>query len=257
MVRDRQDIARYLVARGCRTDLLMATALGDIELVRKYLDIDPACIRMSVPEQYFPKQDSRAGGTIYIWTLGASKTAHQVAREFWHEEIFQLLMEKSSMELKIAQACELGDEAIFNALLEGRPDFVQSLTDDDKRKIANAAQNNNTKALRLMLEAGWPVDVRGQHGGTPLHWACFHGNAEMTEIILRYHPPLEWNDADFNSPPLGWAIHGSEHGWYCKTGDYASTVEALLKAGAKPPKKIEGTDAVKAVLRKYKVKDSS
>src|SRR5262249_3156691 len=31
--RDRQDIARYLVARGCRTDLLMAAALGDLALV--------------------------------------------------------------------------------------------------------------------------------------------------------------------------------------------------------------------------------
>src|ERR1700722_3095441 len=32
--RDRQDVARYLVSRGCRTDLLMAAALGDMNLVR-------------------------------------------------------------------------------------------------------------------------------------------------------------------------------------------------------------------------------
>ena len=32
MVRDRQDVARYLIQRGCRTDILMAAALGDIEL---------------------------------------------------------------------------------------------------------------------------------------------------------------------------------------------------------------------------------
>src|SRR5262249_14611430 len=38
MVRDRQEVARRLVARGCRTDLLMAAALGDLELVRKHLD---------------------------------------------------------------------------------------------------------------------------------------------------------------------------------------------------------------------------
>ncbi|HEY6060198.1 MAG TPA: ankyrin repeat domain-containing protein, partial [Gemmatimonadales bacterium] len=38
MVRSRQDVARYLVRRGCKTDLLLAAALGDVELVRRHLD---------------------------------------------------------------------------------------------------------------------------------------------------------------------------------------------------------------------------
>src|SRR6266566_1604817 len=37
MVRDRQEIARCLIQRGCQTDLLMASALGDIGLVRQHL----------------------------------------------------------------------------------------------------------------------------------------------------------------------------------------------------------------------------
>ena len=68
---------------------------------------------------------------------------------------------------------------------------------------------------------------------------------------MRYHPPLEVKDADFNATPLGWAIHGSEHGWHCETGDYAATVEVLLKAGARLPEKFSGTDAVQEVLRRY------
>src|SRR6516225_514292 len=64
--RDRQDVARYLVARGCRTDILMASALGDLPLVRRHLDIDRSCIGMRVSEEYFPKQDPRSGGTFYI-----------------------------------------------------------------------------------------------------------------------------------------------------------------------------------------------
>src|SRR5262249_47374272 len=47
MVRDRQDVARYLVKRGCRTDLLMAAALGDTGKVREHLDRDPSCIHMT------------------------------------------------------------------------------------------------------------------------------------------------------------------------------------------------------------------
>jgi ankyrin repeat protein len=251
MVRDRQEIARYLVQRGCRTDILMAAALGDVNLVRQHLDRDPAYIRLAVSEQFFPKQNPRSGGTIYIWTLGQHKTAHMIAREFGHQDIFRLLMERSPLELKLAQACELGDEDLFKTLLASRPNLVQTLSDDDRRKLPNAAQNNNTEAVRLMLAAGWPAQVRGQHGATPLHWAAFHGNAEMSKVILRYGPPLEWTDTDFHGTPLGWAIHGSENGWHCRTGNYAATVEALLKAGAKPPEKLNGTEAVKDVLRRF------
>jgi len=70
MVKDRQDVARYLVSRGCRTDLLMATALGDLDLTRRHLDSVPGCIRMRVNDEFFPMINPKAGGTIYQWTLG-------------------------------------------------------------------------------------------------------------------------------------------------------------------------------------------
>jgi len=92
------------------------------------------------------------------------------------------------------------------------------------------------------------VDARGQHQATSLHWAGFHGNADMAEIILRFDPPLEVTDADFNATPLGWTIHGSEHGWHAATGDYAGVVEALLRAGASRPTSIEGSPAVRRAL---------
>ena len=77
----------------------------------------------------------------------------------------------------------------------------------------------------------------------------------MIREILRYHPPLELTDADFQGTPLGWAIHGSENGWDCRAGDYPATVELLIKAGAKLSEKhTGGTEAVKEVLRRYGVK---
>lgn len=228
MIRERQEIARYLVARGCHTDILMVAALGDAELVRRHLDADPECIRMRISEECFPKQDPRAGGTIYIWTLGWQKTAHQVARDFGHQEVFRLLMDHSPAALKVAVACELGDDANIETAIDIPP--------EDAPRLASAAQNNNTQAVRLMLKAGWPVNVRGQHGGTPLHWAAWNGNAEMVEEILRYKPALEQlADEGFGTTPLQWATHGSLHGWHCATGDYPRVVTALLKAGAKPP----------------------
>ncbi len=253
MVRDRQEVARYLVARGCRTDVLLAAAIGDLDLVLRHLDADPTCLRMSVSESSFPKRDPRSGGTIYIWTLGWHKTAHSVAREFGHEDVFRLLMERSPAELRLAYACERGDEATCKALLRDRPDLARSLTEEDRRRVADAAQNNDARAVGLMLAAGWPVDARGQHDATALHWAAWHGNVEMVRQILRYEPPVELRGDEFNLTALGWALHGSKHGWHRETGDYAGTVEALLQAGATAPESSEevaASEPVLAVLRR-------
>jgi ankyrin repeat protein len=243
MVRDRHEVARYLIGRGCRTDILMAAALGEVELVRKYLEADPSSIRTTVSEEYFPKQNPRSGGSIYNWTLGTGKTAHVIAREFGHGELFRVLMEHTPDELKLAVACEVGDEPMVTELLASRPNLAQALTGAELRTLVDAARDNNTAAVRLMLEAGWPADVRGQHGATPLHWAAWHGNTEMARELLRYNAPLETTDHDYGGTPLSWAIYGSVHGWRCETGDYAGTVDLLLKAGAQPPELTEDLEA--------------
>jgi ankyrin repeat protein len=104
-----------------------------------------------------------------------------------------------------------------------------------------------------MLAAGWPVDVRGGHGATALHWAAFHGNSEATNLILGYGPPLEMEDTDFHGTPLGWAMHGSEHGWDPQSGDYVGVADSLARAGAVIPEKVGGTQAVREVLEKYRI----
>jgi ankyrin repeat protein len=255
MIRDRGNIARYLVEHGCRTDLLMAAALGDAALVRKHLDDDPSSIRMSVSDEFFPKQDPRSGGSIYTWTLGSQKTAHLVAREFGHDDVFRLLMERTPDTLKLTIACEVGDESSINALLAAHPDLVHTLTDGERRRLAVAARDNDTRAVRLMLDAGWPADVRDSQGATPLHWAAWNGNAEMARALLQHAPPLEVADNEHHAKPLGWAIYGSLHGWHRKTGDYGATVTALLEAGAAHPaaaNDFEGSDAVRDALKRWR-----
>jgi ankyrin repeat protein len=245
---DRQDVARYLVSRGCKTDLLMATALGDLNLVRRHLDIDPTCIRMSVTEEWFPKTDPRAGGTIYFWMLGANRTAHSVARDFGHEEILKLLIERTPEDLKLALACELGDESTFDAFLALNPDTARTLSDGERRKLPAAAKSNNTKAVRLMLEAGWPVNTPGEMGATALHWAGFNGNAEMAREILRFQPDLEMKSQEYAGTALSWALYGSGNGWHRDTGDFVDTVRALLHAGAVLPPHAEALEPSDAVL---------
>jgi hypothetical protein len=255
MTDDRQDIARFLVQRGCKTDILMAVALGDIDLVRRHLDADPACIRMRVSDEFFPMISPKAGGTIYQWKLGFYLSAHRVARKFGHEEVYLLLMDRSPVEVRLLEACWLGDDAALQALGATHADLARKLLSTDQRQVADAARNNETAVVRSMLRIGLPADAKSQHGATPLHWAAFHGNCEMVKEILPFGPPLEATDADFNDTPLGWTLHGSEHGWCARTGDYPATVEALLQAGARLPEHIGGTESVRAVLRRHGMKE--
>ena len=250
MVETRQEVARFLVSRGCRTDLLLAAALGDVDLARRHLDADPAFIRIRVSDEFFPMADPRAGGTIYQWTLGFHVSPHQVARRFQRDAVLALLVERSPPEVALADACWSGDRARAQRVLREQPDLASRLPPGDRRLVADAARNNATAAVELMLECGWPVEARGQHDATPLHWAAFHGNAAMAAGILRIGPPLDAVDRDFNGTPLQWAVHGSEHGWHARTGDYAATVEALLAAGAPPPAEVKGSAAVRDVLRR-------
>jgi len=247
-IRERQDVAQYLVTRGCHTDLLMAAALGHVGLALSHLDRDPGVVRMQVTDEWFPKQNPKAGGTIYQWTLGFYLSAHQVAKAFERTELLQLLFDRSPAILRLLEACVIGDADLARRFRSALPEGPLALSDSDRRRVADAARNNDAAAVQLLLESGWPVDARGQHQATPLHWAAFHGNGDMIRSVLGFDPPLEAVDADFHATPLGWAIHGSEHGWYAQSGDYGTAVERLLRAGAKRPDTVRGSAAVRAAL---------
>jgi ankyrin repeat protein len=254
MVAKRPEIARYLVRRGCKTDILMAAALGDLELIRRHLDADSASIRMRVSDEYFPMVSPRNGGTIYQWELGWHCSAVQVARAFGHSECFDLLMERSPDDEKLLNACWLHDEEAVRSLLARQPDLTARLTPAGRRQLAHAARNNDTVAARLMIEANLPVDTHSQHHATPLHWAAWHGNAEVVRLILRRNPPLDDTSNDYQGTPADWAVHGSEGGWDRRNSDYEATLEALLAAGVALPERMGGTAAVRATLRRHGMK---
>lgn len=250
MTDHRHEVASYLISRGCKTDLLMASAVGDIDVVRMTLDRDPESIRMRVSDEYFTMVGGKTGGTIYQWTLGWYVSAHQVARKFGHGEVLQMLLAKSPPDVLLIDACWSDDAESVRALLDRDPAIAGTLRDEDRRQIAHAAHNNQTKSVRLFLEAGLPISATSQHQATALHWAAFHGNLAMMRTLLSYGPSLERKDADFHATPLGWAVYGSENGWNAATGDYAGCVEALIDAGARAPDALAGSPEVREILRR-------
>ena len=244
----RTEVVRYLIGRGAQADILMAAALGDLDLVRSFLDDDPDSVRVSVSEKYFPKQNPRSGGHIYIFGFGWTRTAHMLAHEFGHPEVLQLLMQRSSLSQRFALACELGDEALANDVLKRHPNLVKTMPPRAELRMIGAAFRNRTRAVEMMLGAGWPAAVLGENDQTPLHWAAFHGNPEMVRMLLAHGAALDAEEQQYKGTPLDWALYGSEHSWRRQEGDYPRTVEILMAAGAKPSRPVEDLEAPEEVL---------
>src|SRR5262249_40139357 len=154
MICERRQVAAFLVKRGCKTDLLMAAALGQEDLVRRHLELDPECIRMRVSSEYFPMINPKSGGTIYQWTLGWYVSAHDVAKQFGTDPIRAVPLDRGPADVKLAVAAWEGDEPSVAKLLDQNPGLVARLSPADRRLLAHAARNNDLAAVRAMLRAG-------------------------------------------------------------------------------------------------------
>ena len=234
LVTDHPDVCRFLLARGARSDLLMAAALGDLERVRRHLDQEPGCIGMRVSQDWFPMIDTAPnGGHIYQWTLGFHVSACDIARKRGHKEVLELLLARGSPLDRLLDALWSGDDIAADAVLAADPGLVERAPAKALRQVADAARNNNTAAVKTMLARGFPVTAVSQHGATPLHWAAFHGNPEMVREVLQHNPPLEMWDRDFGGTPMGWVIHGAAGHWRgISTGKHVDCARLLLDAGA-------------------------
>jgi hypothetical protein len=164
-------------------------------------------------------KDPRAGGTIYIWTLGSDKGVHEIARGFGHDAVFQDLMARSPESLRLAVACQIEDRELVESLRGTAIDAA------DVVWLTAAASRNRSAAARLMLDAGWPASGEGQ-GATPLHWAAYHGDADLVRALLDKGASPQARDPRYQGTPRDWARHGVDHGGPA-AANYAAVLELL------------------------------
>ena len=258
LVSDRPEVARFLLARGARSDLLLAAALGDLDRVRRHLDEDTGSIRMRVSQDWFPMIDTAPnGGHIYQWTLGFYASAFDVARKRGHQAVLELLLARASPLDRVLDALWNGDVAAADAILASSPALVEQAPGNALRLVADAARNNKTAVVEAMLARGFPVTATSQHGAMPVHWAAWHGNPVMLRAVLKQHPPPDARDRDHDGTAMGWLIHGAIGGWKgIATGRHDECAPLLLDAGFTVDEAAlpTGHDALDRVLRDWFVK---
>ena len=182
------------------------------------------------------------------------KTAFELAQLRGNTEAVDWLREHGAgVELsekdEFLAACARGDGKTVRAILKRTPDLCASLTVEERGLIHSAASEGKIDAVRVMLKAGWAVEAPGRDGATPLHWACWFGQANIVRLLLSLGAPVNIKDITYQSTPMGYAVHGSQH---CQNprGDYPAIVNALIAAGAELPEHPYGSDAVRAVLKR-------
>jgi ankyrin repeat protein len=164
---------------------------------------------------------------------------------------------------RFLSACRREDRAEVEQLVRRNRDLAGQLASADQAALVEAAGEGLTGVVRLMLDAGFPLETRGENGATALHAAAFSGSADTVRLLLDGGADIESRDTNFDSTPLDWAAVGSG----IRPGDNPSpdwvlTVRTLLEAGAsiaevtlspddlKPP-----SSEVTQLLRSYGARD--
>ncbi len=226
---DRPDVCRRLLERGATPDIFMAARFGDVPLATRLLDSEPACINARINEPGYPAVPPF---NIYCWTLGFGLSPHAVARQFGHQQLYDLLLARSPRAIGFMNALLAADEPLARRMLAEQPTLLSSLTPDEHGHLAHAIFRERFDAAVLMLRLGFDPAAGGVDGGSALHAACWVGSVRMVEQLLaRGGVPIDARDPAHRSTPLGWAAFGSVHRC-AEGGDYVGVVERLVAAGA-------------------------
>lgn len=97
--------------------------------------------------------------------------------------------------------------------------------------LAMTAGSGNVPALARMLDAGMPIDSRGEGDRTALTYAAISGQVEAVRFLIQRGADLEAKDRWYGGTPLSFALFCNAHE-RDPHGDYLGVCEALLAAGA-------------------------
>lgn len=131
-------------------------------------------------------------------------------------------------------ACARADRTAVQAMLAADPNLIGKLSPSALRLLPEQAANGCDDAVRVMVEAGWPIDVRGGDiDGSALNWAVFRGNAALAAFLLargsRYDERHGYNDNVYGTLSFA-SIAETTPG-----GNWLACAKALIEAGSPLP----------------------
>ncbi|MGI9627668.1 MAG: ankyrin repeat domain-containing protein [Longimicrobiales bacterium] len=160
-VRDRQDVTRFLIAKGAKTDLFMLAALGEEGRLSEWLEDNPEDATKVLSPEEFASPGSK-GGHIYQYVLtGFGSTA-----------------------LHVAARC--GSAPAIRLLHEAGADIAVRGGYDDQTPLHFAASADKVDAIRQLAQLGADLNALSgsEHKTPPLVWAIVFGAVESVRVLL-------------------------------------------------------------------------
>jgi len=88
-------------------------------------------------------------------------------------------------------------------------------------RMYQAIENNNERAIQILINAGFDVNQPDEFGNTPLHWAVKNNNERAVQILIDADADVNQPDEDGNTP-LHWAVKNNNE----------RAMQILIDAGA-------------------------
>jgi ankyrin repeat protein len=243
---DRPEICRHLLSRGATPDIFMPARLGDTQLADRLIDQDPSCLSARINSAgYAPVPPFNT----YCWSLGWFLSPHEVALKFNQPALYELLWTRSPQKVKFMVACARGDTESAQQMLHERPDLPRQLSSHEQALLPYSMFHGQVDSVKRLLSLGFDPMATGVDGGTLLHVAAWHGNAEIVRLLLeKFRDRLDVNavETTHHATPLGWTAHGSQNSFLRAGGNYPAVARILVDAGAKLNRSGPPTAAQKA-----------
>ena len=124
------------------------------------------------------------------------------------------------------------DVPLVEVLIQAGADLNFNKDGESQTPLIGAASLGAEDVGLRLLDAGARPDLRGLFGETALHWAALLGEDRLAARLIQ-GSDLNLKDEKYNSPPLGWAIHGWSDPPAGNHGRQRDVVALLLAAGAR------------------------
>ena len=121
---------------------------------------------------------------------------------------------------------------LMEALIDAGADLDFQTAAKADTPLIGAASLGAEEAGLVLLRAGARPELRGIFGETALHWAALLGEDRLAARLIEASD-LDLADEKYNSPPLGWAIHGWQNPPSGNMGRQCEVATLLVAAGAR------------------------
>jgi ankyrin repeat protein len=179
------------------------------------------------------------------------QTPYQSALFYGQTEIAALLRfpemnDALSSEDAFVAACARGDREEVMRRLSETPDIVQRLSEKQLKQLPNLAAQGSFAAVKTMVEAGWPIKVRGgDWEASALNLAVYRGDAAMTEFLLDHG--ADWQQKHgFGGNAMGTLGYASNNNAKdFERGDWLACAKVMIAHGMPlPPEHYEFSEEV-------------